>query len=241
MVFDDIGRRAFNTHGKDMIKEELQPDVSEYPGFILSMNAEPQSFPDEVVKRSLMIYTTTALPSYDEELRQRLQGRIQEMRRGLTGHLYRRYLSQVMYHLDEDRLPEDWLFVSSGALSSILAEGADGSAPGWCQGVTWLGYAEKRYDRVKARLVNLLRPSTYIKAEGSVSDGWVIDGNSIIVTESRDAFGRSGFSWEDVPSTLVDQDASSPGRTVLHRDKLEEFVGRPLRPSGKGWKRFFGL
>ena len=74
VVFDDIGRRAFNSHGVDMIKNESHPEVSEYPGFILSMNAaEPQSFPDEVVKRSLMIYTTTALPSYDEELRQRLQ------------------------------------------------------------------------------------------------------------------------------------------------------------------------
>ncbi len=49
VVFDDIGRTAFNRHGRDMIKDELQPGVSEYPGFILSMNAEPQSFPDEVV------------------------------------------------------------------------------------------------------------------------------------------------------------------------------------------------
>ena len=241
VVFDDIGRRAFNAHGKDMIKEELQPDVPEYPGFILSMNAEPQSFPDEVVKRSLMKYTTTALPSYDEELRQRLQGRIQEMRRGLTGHLYRRYLSRIMDYLDEDRLPEDWLVLSSGVLSGILSETVEGPVPDWCRGVTWLGYAEKRYDRVKARLVNLLRPTAYMKTEGSSTDGWIIDGNSIIVSESRDAFGRSGFSWEDVPSTLLDQDASSPGRTVLHRDKLEEFVGRQLRPTGRGWKRFFRL
>ena len=80
-----------------------------------------------------------------------------------------------------------------------------------------------------------------MKTEGSATDGWIIDGNSIIVSESRDAFGRSGFSWEDVPSTLLDQDASSPGRTVLHRDKLEEFVGRQLRPVDKGWRRFFGL
>ena len=241
VVFDDIGRRAFNSHGRDMIKEELQPEVSEYPGFILSMNADPQSFPDEVVKRSLMIYTTTALPSYDEELRQRLQGRIQEMRRGLTGHLYRRYLSRIMDHLDEERLPDDWLFLSSGVLSDILGEVTGGTPPDWCHAVTWFGYAEKRYDRVKARLVNLLRPSAYIKAEGSAADGWIIDGNSIIVSESRDAFGRSGFSWEDVPSTLVDQDAGSAGRTVLHRDKLEEFLGQQLKPRGKGLKHFFGL
>ena len=32
VVFDDIGRRAFNNHGRDMIKDELQPAVAECPG-----------------------------------------------------------------------------------------------------------------------------------------------------------------------------------------------------------------
>ena len=41
VVFDDIGRTAFNRHGKDIIKDEMQPPVQESPGFILSMNAEP--------------------------------------------------------------------------------------------------------------------------------------------------------------------------------------------------------
>ncbi len=62
VVFDDIGRRAFNTHGKDLIKDESMPLVDETPGFILSMNTEPTAFPDEIVKRALMVYTTTALP-----------------------------------------------------------------------------------------------------------------------------------------------------------------------------------
>ena len=240
VVFDDIGRRAFTTHGRDTIKDELQPEVSEYPGFILSMNAEPQSFPDEVVKRSLMIYTTTALPAHEEGLRQRLQGRIQEMRRGLTGHLYKRYLSEVMDHLDDERLPDDWLSLSSGVLSGILSQSMEPS-PEWCATVTWLDYAEKRYDRVKARLVNLLRPAAYVKVEGTVANGWTMDGDSVIVWESRDAFGRSGFSWEDVPSTLIDQDASGPGRTVLNRTKLEEFTKTSLRPAGSWWKRAIGL
>ena len=72
-------------------------------------------------------------------------------------------------------------------------------------------------------------------------NGWTIDGNSVIVWEPRDAFGRSGFSWEDVPSTLIDQDASGPGRTVLNRTKLEEFTGTPLRTSTSRWKLPFGL
>ena len=166
------------------------------------MNAEPQSFPDEVVKRSLMIYTTTALPAHDESLRQRLQGRIQEMRRGLTGHLYRRYLTEVLDRLDDERLPEDWLALSSSVLSSILSQADDQPAPDWLRSITWLDYAEKRYDRVKARLINLLRPTAYARSEGVVTNGWTIDGNRVIVWQSRDAFGRSDFSWEDVPSTL---------------------------------------
>ncbi len=229
VVFDDISRNAFNRHGKDIIKDEMQPPVRESPGFILSMNAEPQSFPDEVVKRSLMIYTTTALPPQNEELRQRLQTKIQEMRRGLTGHLYRRYLAEVLKRLEDERLPEDWLALSSGVLSSILSDSADGPPPHWCQLVTWLSYAEKRYDRVKARLDNLLRPGAYAKNEIDVLNGWKIERDKVIVWEQRDAFGRRGFEWDDVPSTLIDEDASGGDRTVLHRSGLEHFIGRRLR------------
>ena len=235
-MFDDIGRRAFNSHGKDMIKDEMQPPVSEYPGFILSMNAEPQSFPDEVVKRSMMIYTTTALPSHDEELRQRLQSRIQEMRHRLTGHLYRRYLLEVMNRIDDERLPGDWLALSSGVLSEIISQATDEPPPHWCQSITWLSYAEKRYDRVKARLKNLLRLSALAKSEGDVPNGWMIDGERIIVWEQRDAFGRRGFDWEDVPSTLIDEDASGGGRTVLHRASLEDFLDRRMRPGRQWWR-----
>jgi hypothetical protein len=236
VVFDDIGHRAFNQHGRDMIKDEMLPPVTEYPGFILSMNAEPQSFPSEVVKRSLMIYTTTALPQHDEELRQRLQGRIQEMRRGLTGHLYRRYLKEIMDNLDDVRLPEDWLALSSNVLSRIISDATGEPTPHWCQTVTWFDYAEKRYDRVKARLDNLLRESAHTKSEGAVPNGWTIEGDKIIVWEQRDAFGRRGFEWEDVPSTLIDEEASGGGRTVLHRASLEKFLGQRLHPLRQWWK-----
>ena len=236
VVFDDIGRTAFNRHGRDMIKDELQPVVAEYPGFILSMNAEPQSFPDEIVKRSMMIYTTTALPAHDEELRQRLQGRVQEIRRGLTGHLYRRYLADVMSRIDAERLPDDWLALSSEVLADILAEAVAGDSPRWCKRATWVGYAEKRYDRVKARLLGVLRESAFAKSEGEVSSGWTVDAGTIIVWEPRDAFGRRGFDWEDVPSTLIDEDASSGNRTVLNRGSLEAFLGRRLGPARPWWR-----
>ena len=235
VFFDDIGRTAFRNHGRDIIKDELLPPVAEHPGFVLSMNDEPKAFPDEIVKRSLMIYTTTALPPHNEALRQRLQGRIQEIRRGITGHLYRRYLTEVMERLGQDRLPDDWLALSSCVLSGILAGSVDRPAPHWCREMSWLDYAEKRYDRVKARLNDLLRESARAKSEGEIPNGWALDDDRVIVWEQRDAFGRRGFDWEDVPSTLVDEDASSGGRTVLFRVSLEEFLDREPRPSRR-WR-----
>lgn len=235
VVFDDISRKAFITHGKEMIKNEMQIPVIESPGFVVSMNAEPQSFPDEIVKRSMMIYTTTALSPYKEELRQRLQSKIQEMRHSLTGHLYRRYLVEAMSQLELERLPEDWLALSSNVLSKIISQATGEVPPDWCKPITWLGYAEKRYDRVKARLDNLLRPATYVNNEDEASSGWKIEGNKIIVWAERDLFGRSGFNWEDVPSTLIDEEASGAGRTVLNRVSLEAFVGRRLQPLHHWW------
>ncbi len=228
VVFDDIGRRAFMTYGRDIIKNELAPPVEEHPGFVLSMNAEPKAFPDEIVRRSMMIYTTTALPPHDEALRQRLHRRIQGVRSGLTGHLYRRYLSEAMERLRKDRLPEDWLALSSEVLSEIIACATE-TPPTWSRPLTWLRYADKRYDRVKARLNDLLRPSAKLKNEGEAPSGWVLDGDRVIVQEQRDAFGRRGFDWEDVPSTLIDEDSSRGGRTVLCRPGLERFLGRSLR------------
>ena len=239
VVFDDISKRAFSNYGVDMIKNESHPEVSEYPGFVLSMNSnEQQSFPDEVVRRSLLIYTTTAFPPYNEALRQRLHSQVTEIRRGLTGHLYRRYLSETSDKLDTERFPDDWLRLSSEVLSGILSQSVK-DIPEWCSPVSWVDFAEKRYDRIKVRLRNLLRKDAFIDKKNSGSDGWTIDGDSVIVWESRDAFGRSGFSWEDVPSTLIDLDASGPGRTVLHRSNVEEFTNTPVRVPGGWWKRTF--
>jgi hypothetical protein len=235
VVFDDIGRAAFLRHGREMIKNEMQAPVVEHPGFIVSMNAEPQSFPDEIVKRCLMIYTTTALPPHNEELRQRLQSRIQELRHGLTGHFYRRYLVEIMNKLDETRLPEDWLSLSSGTIVKNMKEVTHETLPQWCHEVTWLDYAEKRYDRVKGRLEALLRPSSQARYEGELLNGWKVEGNKVIVWEQRDAFGRRGFDWDDVPSTLIDEEASGGNRTVLYRDSLEKFLGHRLKPMRPWW------
>ena len=227
-VFDDIGRPAIRNHGEDVIKDEVPPLVPEYPCFVLSMNQELKAFTDQVVKRSLMIYTTTALPSYKESLRHELHMRIQEVRRSLSTNLYRMYLRRVLDRLDDTPRPDDWLQLSSTILSELIGDMLDCATPKWCATVSWNEYADKRHERVKAQVEHLLRPATRIRKEGDLPTGWMLENNKVIVVEQTDTFGRREFDWDNVPSTLIDDSASVGGRTVLNRPELEEFLGRSL-------------
>ena len=233
-VFDDIGRPAIRNHGEDVIKDEIPPLVSEYPCFVLSMNQELKSFTDQIVKRSLMIYTTTALPSYKESLRHELHLKIQGVRRELSTHLYREYLKRVLVLLDDTPIPDDWLEFSSTVLSRLIDDLLEDSPPRWCGPIKWNDYADKRHERVKAQIDHLLRPATRMKKEGNQPTGWVLEGDKIIVVEQTDTFGRREFEWENVPSTLIDDNASVGGRTVLNRPELEEFLDRNLNRRRNG-------
>ena len=51
----------------------------------------------------------------------------------------------------------------------------------------------------------------------------MLEGDKVIVIEQKDQFGRREFDWE---KTLIDENASIGGRTVLNRRELEnEFLG----------------
>ena len=67
-----------------------------------------------------------------------------------------------------------------------------------------------------------------MKKEGDLPTGWILEGDKVIVIEQTDTFGRREFDWENVPSTLIDDNASVGGRTVLNRLELEEFLDRRL-------------
>ena len=233
-VFDDIGRPAIRNHGEDAIKDEVPPLVAEYPCFVLSMNQELKAFTDQIVKRSLMIYTTTALPSYKESLRHDLHMKIQEVRRGLSTNLYREYLKRVLARLDDTPIPDDWLEFSSSVLSGLIADHLDDSPPRWCTPIKWNDYADKRHEKVKAQIDHLLRSATKMKKEGHQPTGWILEDDKVIVIEQTDTFGRREFDWENVPSTLIDDNASVGGRTVLNRPELEEFLGRNLSRGRNG-------
>ena len=233
-VFDDIGRPAIRNHGEDAIKDETPPLVTEFPCFVLSMNQELKAFTDQIVKRSLMIYTTTALPSYKESLRHELHLKIQEVRRDLSTNLYREYLKRVFIRLDETPMPDDWLEFSSSVLSGLIGDLLDGSPPKWCRPIKWNDYADKRHERVKDQIDHLLRTATRMKREGVQPTGWILEDDKVIVIEQTNTFGRREFDWENVPSTLIDDNASVGGRTVLNRPELEEFLDRKLSGRRKG-------
>ena len=73
-----------------------------------------------------------------------------------------------------------------------------------------------------------------MKKEGNQPTGWILEGDRVIVIEQTDTFGRREFEWENVPSTLIDDNSSVGGRTVLHRLELEEFLGRNFGRSQNG-------
>lgn len=103
--------------------------MRENPCFVLSMNADPQSFPDEVVKRCLMIYTNTSLPTHKSSLADELHRSVEDIRSRLTIDLYRRYLSDIMDKLDDEPLHKDVLKLSSETLFDQIEEFADVPPP----------------------------------------------------------------------------------------------------------------
>ena len=237
VVLDDVGKKPFNEHRPDVIKNEMPLPVLEYPGFILSMNKDNDSFRDEVVKRSFMVYTTAALPNHDEELRISFSDRIKEIRELLTGHLYRRYLQEVMGRLEREQLPGDWLALSSGVLSSIILDSMDQQQPDWCRETTYLEYAATKYNRIRARLRNLLSESARgATLGGSTTEAWNIEGDRIVVLEETNSFGRRPFRWDAVPDYLIDENACVGGKTVLYAESLEDFIEQDLRYTRPWWK-----
>ena len=140
----------------------------------------------------------------------------------------------MLARLDDTPIPDDWLEFSSSVLSGLIADLLEDSPPRWCTPIKWNDYADKRHERVKAQIDHLLRSATKMKKEGPQPTGWILEDDKVIVIEQTDTFGRREFDWENVPSTLIDDNASVGGRTVLNRLELEEFLGRNLSRGRNG-------
>ena len=225
VFFDDVSTKSMGLTGKDFIKDETPPGLDEYPAFVLSMNRQEHGFADEIVKRALLIYTDTALPVYKHLMRQQQDERIRAVTDRLTGHLYKRYVHTILDALEEEPLPADHLALSTGVLSEALHDAtADLDPLPWAAPQTWEQYAERRYRGLQAKLRYLLRPEARIDAGSEAPQGWWLDDGRIIVRERIDQYGRGAFHWDEVPSTILDDDARSSSHTALHRSELEQFL-----------------
>ena len=233
IFFDDITAKQMASTGKDLIKDENQPGLAEYPALLISMNRHEDGFPDEIMKRAFLIYTKTALAVFRHQARQDQDERIRRVTDRLTGHLYRRYLQLVLDELDRDPLPDDWLELSSRVLSGLLAPAADSDPPQWAAPQTLNLHAERRYKSLRNKLGYLLRPEAMIDSSSKQPEGWWIhpETDRVVVRERVNQYGRGAFKWEQVPSTIVDADAPSSGHTTLVLSELHEFLPAWTHPS----------
>jgi hypothetical protein len=240
VVFDDVTRDRFNRYAPEIIKDETIP-YAEYPCFALSMNAEARSFPSEVVKRCLMIYTRTSLPGNDTLARRRLQRSVATIRERMTTALYREYLNRILPEVENisEFITDDIdvLELSSRILCDIFQEHLPASTalPEWCSSMTLEEYQERAFERPRLVLNNLLNSDRYSSAQRPPENCWTISGNSVLVTVPPMGFSRA---VADIPDWILDDTGSSAGQISLRRGLLEDFLGKQIKPPRR-WLQFF--
>ncbi len=239
VVFDDVTRDRFSRHAPEIIKDETI-SYSEYPCFALSMNAEARAFPDEIIKRCLMIYTRTSLPGNDPASRRRLQRSVADIRGRITTALYSEYLRRVRQKLEStpslDMENLDALEFSSTELCCIFQENLSVGAklPGWCSPMTLDEYQRRAFERPRRILENLIHPDKYTRDRVPPAGAWTISGNMVIVGVEQMAHRRTR---EDIPDWILEDTASVSGQLAMKRDLLEEFLTRRVRRT----RKFLGL
>ena len=171
--FDDVGWWRFREHATEFIKDETLSPHDEAPCTVVSMNAKVGSFPDEIAKRGLLIYSAASLPSDDESSRIAMSNRLSEIE-PIT-HLYRRYVREALERLPSNVQETDWLLLSSQILSELLA--GCGQVAEWAQPLAWETYAPTRYDALREQLRSVLdvawRHSSRLPPD---TEGWYAEG-----------------------------------------------------------------
>jgi len=182
---------------------------------VLSMNAENQGFSTEIIKRSLMLYTSASLPDNAEKARE-LYESISVLRRKISTALYREYLHRVLDRFAAEELPSDMLQFSSQILSSLFAEHHKGHLPAWCTINNIADYHSKKYERVQTDLKKLYETNRPI---------WEIRKDEIIIRVPQ----NESYSFRrDIPDWLL-RPGSKAGQYVFDRRALEEFMGISFR------------
>ena len=223
--FDDVGWRRFRDHGPEYIKDETLPSHDETPCMVVSMNARAGSFPDEIAKRCLLIYSSASLPSDDESGRIAMSNRLSAIEP--TTHLYRHYVHEVLGRLGAGTGDVDWLELSSRIVSELL--GGAGHHPEWARPLAWEAYAATRHDSLREQLRSLL-DATRRRSSRPPRDteGWYAHGGKIWVRVGTSTFGHPDFEWWDLPTYMLHEHESRAAEFVLDLKAAEEFLGHRL-------------
>lgn len=218
VVFDDVEKRRFDDHAIDLIKDETFV-YPEYPAFVLSMNAEDQSFASEIRKRCLVLYTRTSLPDHSAAAKQ-LYGSIRDIQRRMTTALYREYLHRMLVRLDPEPVALDLLALSSGILVGIMREASPGPLPAWCTMISIAEYQSRKHEKIRAELVKLHQTN---------GQAWDVRRDEVILKVQS---FESHVLRREIPDWLI-KEGSKGGNIVLDRAPLEEFLGISF---GRRWR-----
>ena len=223
--FDDVGWTRFRNHAPEYIKDETLSPHDETPCTILSMNAKMGSFPDEIAKRCLLIYSAASLPSDDESSRIVMSNQLSSIEP--TTHLYRRYVGEALERLPSSVQETDWLLLSSQILSDLLADCGHDAA--WAQPLAWETYASTRYDALREQLRSLLDVARRHSSRPSPdTEGWYAEGGKVWVRVGTNSFGRPDFEWRDLPTYMLHEHESRAAEFVLDLPAVEGFLGQKL-------------
>lgn len=228
VVFEDVERTRFQQHAPALIKATtdhgyLEEDLAP---MVFSMNAdENSSFPEEIRKRCLMIYTPAQFPADTSSEAFRANYKlVTDILHGVGTGFYRTYLRRLLAAVRPGEAPGDVLALSSRVVAGLLEEATGRSYP-WCAEVSLAAVQALQKDRVREVLLDLWRTN---------ARAWQIGGDR--VTLRLGTYEVPGLK-RDLPGYLVNDGASKGGNLVLHRKELEAFLGRRLQ---RGWWNRFG-
>ena len=231
MIFDDVSTNRFRQYSEEVIKDGEISHGSEYPCITLLMNRDNKRFKEEIVKRSLMIYTRTSLPGNNPEAHERLQASVSRIQNHLTTSFYREYLRRMSERLEAE--PEsgtgdvDVLNLSSSLLCRLFAENAPEGQPlsEWCVPMTLGNYQSRAYERSERILKGLLSRDRYTKYSHPSIGQWTVSGDNLLIGVDARSLREMR---DEVPNWIMDDAASVSDQIVLDRRLTEDFIGESI-------------
>lgn len=223
LFFDDIV--SLHPTGYNFIKDENPPDSYEHPPLIITMNKKADGFPPDIMKRVFLIHTHTAFPDFKQTERRLQDDELRKLTTQITGHLYKAYLDRLLDRLNADPTPDDWLKLSTMILCDLFDSLSTTNLPDWATVQTRDEHQDRSYDYQRAKLDHLLRPAAQIAINADAKQGWWIepsDGRLIVLTQTQ--HGKDHFDWDSQPSSIMDSVASTPGRTSLVVEQVQQFL-----------------